>query len=328
MAGLAAALPRIVERFRRGTEDMKIVKELFQIAVFPGFAFILNFGLFLEWVDRKIYARAQNRVGPPWYQPWLDIVKLFSKEDVMPENANKRMFTFLPVMDLAVAATAFLYLPLGGSWSIHPFAGDLIVVVFLLTVSTLTLFLIGWYSGSPFGQVGSLRAVTQFLAYEVPLVLSLLVPALFAGSWSISVIKATAAQSWARFLPAAIPATVLALISLQGKLERVPFDAPEAETEIVAGPVTEYTGRRLAFVRLASRAEMVVGLGLVYDLFFPTNKLGILGFFVASVAVTSVLSIMRAAFARLRIEDTTALAWRYLIPISAATMALAIIIRG
>lgn len=308
---------------------MSVWEQLFKIAVFPGFLFVVNFGLFLEWVDRKAYARMQNRVGPPWYQPWLDTLKLFTKEDVVPEKAEKFMFTVLPVLDLAVAVTAFLYLPLGRFASVYPFAGDLIVVVFFLTVSTLMMFLIGWYSGNPFGKVGSLRAVTQFLAYEVPLVLALLTPALIAGSWSISNIKASLATQWIRLIPVSILSLLTALIALQGKLERVPFDSPEAETEIVAGPTTEYTGRRLAFIRLAVRSEMVVGFGLLYDLFFPfTDKMGVLGFIAISLVMMFLLSGFRALFARLRIEDTTALAWRYLIPVSAAAMALAIIVRG
>jgi len=308
---------------------MTVAEQLFRIAVFPGFLFVINLGLFLEWIDRKVYARMQNRVGPPWYQPWADLVKLFSKEDVIPEKAQKTMFTVLPVVDLAVAVTAFQYLPLGRFASFHPFNGDLIVVVFLLTVSTLTLFLIGWYSGNPFGKVGSLRAVTQFLAYEVPLVLALLTPALLAGSWSIAAIKANLSGYWWRSFPVLLPSFCLALVALQGKLERVPFDAPEAETEIVAGPITEYTGRRLAFVRLAGRSEMVVGFGLLYDLFLPAvDRFGVLGFFAASVGMMFILSMFRALFARFRIEDTTAIAWRYLIPASAAAMALAIVIRG
>lgn len=308
---------------------MDFLADLFKLLVFPGFLFVVNFGLFLEWVDRKIYARMQHRVGPPWYQPWLDTIKLFTKEDVIPEKANPFMFTFLPVLDLAAAVTAFLYLPFGGFSSVNPFPGDLVVVVFFLTLSTLLLFLIGWYSGSPFGRVGSLRAVTQFLAYEVPLVLSLLTPALLAGSWSISTIKIVMAQNLSRFLPVTLLALAVSLLSLQGKLLRVPFDAPEAETEIVAGPLTEYTGRRLAFIRLAERAELVVGAGLISNLFLPFDKvLGMLGFFVSCVVVVFGLSVLRASFARLRIEDTTLISWKYLIPFSALGMALAIMVRG
>jgi NADH-quinone oxidoreductase subunit H len=173
------------------------------------------------------------------------------------------------------------------------------------------------------------RFVRAMLADEVPLVLALLTPAMVAGSWSISNIRADTLQSWVKLLPVSIPTLFTALIALQGKLARVPFDAPEAETEVVAGPLTEYTGRRLAFIRLASRSEMVVGLGLLYDLFFPfTSRMGVPGFFVASLVMTFFLTMLRAVFGRLRIEDTTALAWRYLIPVSAATMALAIIVRG
>jgi len=307
---------------------MQVLRDLVKLLVFPGFLFTVNFGLFLEWVERKIYARLQRRVGPPWYQPWLDTLKLFSKEDVIPERAHGALFSFLPVLDLAVAVTAFLYVPIGGISSVHPFNGDLVVVVFFLTLSTILLFLIGWYSGSPFGKVCSLRAMTQFLAYEVPLVLALLTPALLAGSWSITMIKLTMAENWLRLFPITMFTLAIALLSLQGKLLRVPFDAPEAETEIVAGPLTEYTGRRLAFLRLAERAEMVVGIGLISSLLFPLDGiLGFFGFILESVIIVFILSVLRASFARLRIEDTTVLAWKYLMPVSMLGMALAILAR-
>lgn len=307
---------------------MTILKDLFEILVFPGFLFVLNFGLFLEWVDRKIYARVQKRIGPPWYQPWLDVLKLFTKEDVIPQEAQRFMFTVLPVLALATSVTAFLYVPIGGASSVYPFPADLVVVVFFLTLSTILLFLVGWYSGSPFGKVGSLRAATQFLAYEVPLVMSFLTPALLSNSWSLSVIRANMAQNWFKMLPVTLFSVVCALLSLQGKLLRVPFDAPEAETEIVAGPLTEYSGRRLAFLKMAERAEMVVGSALVSSLFFPlSGAWGYLGFFAVSLAVVFFLAVLRAALARLRIEDTAWLAWRYLIPVSAVGMALAILIR-
>lgn len=309
--------------------DMTAINDLFKILVFPGFLFVVNLGLFLEWVDRKIYARLQNRIGPPWYQPWLDVLKLFSKEDVIPEGASSFMFTWLPVFYLAVTVTAFLCIPVGTYAAVYSFPGDLIVVLFLLTLATIILFLLGWYSGSPFGRVGAVRAVTQFLAYEVPLVAALLTQALLADSWSISLVMARTTVGFPRFVVVHLIALAVALISLQGKLLRVPFDAPEAETEIVAGPFTEYTGRRLAFIRLAERTEMAVGVGLVSDLFLPfPARLGVFGFVISTILVTFVLSVLRASVARFRIEDTTVLAWKYVLPFSALGMVLAIIVRG
>lgn len=303
--------------------------QVFKIAVFPGMTFLVNFALFLDWVDRKVYARTQNRVGPPWYQPWVDVAKLCLKEDIMPSAANRVMFTALPIVALTLSGMSFLLLPLGRTSAVYPFSGDLIVVIFLMTLSTITLFLMGWYSGNPYARVGSIRVLSQFLAYEVPMVLSFLTPAMLAGSWSLSNIRAGISENWGAFAPALLPAMLLALVALQGKLERVPFDAPEAETEIVAGPLTEYTGRRLAFVWLARRCELVVGLGLLYDLFFPWHSsYGIIGFMVFGILATAVLSVLRAAFARLRIEDTTVLAWRYFMPLSVAVMAVAILVRG
>src|SRR5512136_677046 len=121
-----------------------MLRSLVDILVFPGFLFLVAFGLFAEWVDRKLYARFQNRMGPPWFQPLADIIKLFGKESIIPEEVDRRMFKLLPMVALASTMTAFTYIPVWGPRALFSFQGDVIVVLYLLTIPTLTFFLAGW----------------------------------------------------------------------------------------------------------------------------------------------------------------------------------------
>ncbi|MFA6549660.1 MAG: complex I subunit 1 family protein, partial [Candidatus Margulisiibacteriota bacterium] len=162
-----------------------MMEALFSILVFPGFIFLSVLGLFAEYFDRKLYARLQNRVGPPWFQPLADFIKLLSKSEIIPEEADRRMFVLAPVFALAATATAFLYIPLWSASSLFSFQGDLIVVLYLLTIPTLTFFLGGWYSRSLYATIGAIRSITQLFAYEIPLLLGVLAPALLASSWSL-----------------------------------------------------------------------------------------------------------------------------------------------
>ena len=146
----------------------------------------MAYALVVEFVDRKLYARFQNRKGPPWFQPLADIIKLMSKESIIPGEADRRWFKLLPVFALAAVATAFLYVPVWGTQSLLPFSGDIIVMLYLLTIPTLTFFLAGWNSSSLFATLGSVRTLTQLFAYEVPLFMAILGPALLAGTWSLS----------------------------------------------------------------------------------------------------------------------------------------------
>jgi NADH-quinone oxidoreductase subunit H len=146
-----------------------MVLELINVLIFPGFLFLSMCSLVLEFVDRKLYARFQNRIGPPWYQPLADFIKLFTKETIIPAEADKGMFSMLPIVALTSASTAFLYIPIWGIHSLFPFNGDLIVVMYFLTIPTLTFALAGWDSTSLYSTLGSVRTLTQVFAYEVPL---------------------------------------------------------------------------------------------------------------------------------------------------------------
>jgi NADH-quinone oxidoreductase subunit H len=318
---------------------MEFVMPLIYILVFPGFLFQMVFSTFLEWMDRKFYARMQSRRGPlytGWHgmlQPVADIFKLFFKEDITPVGADRFMFSFMPVLGLASVLTAGLYLPVWHFTSYSSFEGDIIVTLYLLSIPSLVLFLAGWFSVSPFSLIGATRVLTQLFAYEVPFFLALLSPAVVAGSWQIQKIAVfpwTSGSPWILLLQ--LIAFVVALLTLQAKLERVPFDIPEAETEVVGGPLTEYSGKKLALFRLQKDVLLLVGSAFIAALFlggFPGGIwLGGLQLIVKTMMVVFLLSLVRAAFARIRIDQIVGFSWKYLAPASLVQLLLVLLLKG
>lgn len=288
---------------------MELVGNLLNLLIFPGGLFVLLLGLAYSWLDRKAMARLQNRVGPRWFQPLADVVKMLAKEEVVPDGATPFFFVALPLLALAGALTAALYVPLAGLTPSYSFDGDLIVTIYLLSLMTLTLGLAGANTRSRFSLLAATRAFTQLFAYEAPFLLALLGPAIVARSWKIADILAYAMEHpW--FLILQPLGFLVALIGLMGKLEMPPFDAPEAETEIVAGPLTEYSGRGLALFHLAKKAELVVGLTLVAA-FYLGGIASPLAFLGKTVSLLLVMVGLQALLTRLRIDQTVGLWWRY-----------------
>lgn len=305
---------------------------LFNILIFPGFLFVSVFALFGEYVDRKIYARLQNRVGPPWYQTFADFLKLLGKEDIVPIEANPRMFGVAPMFALTSVVTVFLYIPLFKRESLFSFSGDIIMILYLLTVPTLAFFIGGWYSTSLFARIGSVRAVTQLFAYEVPLFMSLLAAALLADSWSVSEIAAFYVSHPAYCLFNLIGFGI-SLIALLGKLEKAPFDIPEAETEVVAGPFTEYSGRLLAILKLTINIEMVVGAALFASVFFPfwlllSPVIGFIVFICEVLIIIALLALLHTVVARMRIDQMIDFCWKYLVPLALIQLLLNLAAKG
>ncbi len=297
---------------------MQVLTPLFHVLIFPGFLFLVAFGLLASWVDRKLIAKFQNRVGPPITQPLADLIKLLAKEDIIPEHADRRMFAAVPLVALAGVTASIIYIPTWSSHAVSAFQGDLVVVVYLLTLPAFALFLGGWYSTNPFATIGATRVLSQLFGYEVPFFLACLGPAIAVGSWSITDIAV--AQHDGLWLIAAAPLSfIVAMIALIGKLERVPFDIPQAKTEIVTGPEVEYTGRRLAVWKLTFLTETIVGSALIAALFLggphfwgiPFGAMGpwlggLVGMVVLAVKVLLIvffLSLAQAALARIRIEQ-------------------------
>lgn len=301
------------------------------VLVFPGFLFLVALGLAGEFVDRKLYARLQNRQGPPWFQPIADFLKLVGKEDVVPDDADRSTFRLAPVFALAAVVACIFSIPLWNAAAILPFEGDLIVVLYLLVIPTLAFFLGGWTSRSVFATIGAVRAITQVFAYEIPLFVALLAPALLAGTWSISGMAAYYSAHPGLALVNLLGLGV-ALVALLGKLERVPFDTPEAETEIVAGSFTEYSGRRLGFFRLAIDCEAVVGASLVAAVFLPFGlglplALGIVVYLAKVLIILALLALLRTLFARLRIDQMVHFCWTVLAPLAFLQVLVNLVVR-
>ena len=320
---------------------MAIVKTLLYLLIYPGFLFLFVYSTFCEWFDRKVYARLQNRIGPLHtgqsgiLQPIADIIKLFAKEDIVPEKADKAMFSALPIFALAIVTTSAMYLPLWhysvSKITFNSFPGDLIVIVYLLSLPTLIFFLAGWHSTNFFSTIGGVRVLTMFFGYEIPMLLAVLSPAILANSWRLADIAQFYQMRPILLLPNII-GFLIAVVALQAKLERVPFDIPHAETEIVGGTFTEYSGKKLAFFRLLSDIEMVVGAGLIAAVFmagFPGGLIwGLINFVIKTLIVISLLSLIRAVCSRIRIDQMVNFAWRYLAPLAVLQLLIVIILKG
>jgi NADH-quinone oxidoreductase subunit H len=304
---------------------MNALTSLASLLIFPAGLTLILFGMFYEWVDRKLVARFQNRVGPRWFQPFADVVKLFAKEQITPRVVNPFLFFGLPIIAVSGALTAALYVPLIGLTPVRSFTGDLIVTIYLLSLLTLCIGLAGWNTSSRFSLIGATRALTQLFAYEAPFLLALLGPALAAGSWQINLINDYARDHWmALSQPVGF---IVALIGLMGKLELPPFDAPEAETEIVAGALTEYSGRGLAMFKIGKSIELIVGITLV-SAFYLGGLHGILPFLVKTLGVLFLMTVLQSLLTRLRIDQTVGMWWRFGSILVLAQILVTILLKG
>lgn len=309
---------------------------LVTVLVFPGFGFMVACALIFQWIDRRTIARLQSRVGPPWFQPLADLLKLLSKESVLPDGADRPICTALPLVSLAAVLTAALYIPVGGR-VVYAFEGDLIVVLFLLSLPALFYFLAGWVSVGIYSVIGGSRSVLQYFSYEVPFLMALSAPAILTGSWSISRIMTQQSQAgWMMFLQPV--GFLLAVVGLIGKLKRVPFDIPKAKSEVVGGPLTEFGGRKLALWHLTVHIQTVAGIFLLVNVFLGGGHLwslegailpglgGALVFGVKALAMLLTLSVTSVLYARLRIDQLASLGWRVLAPLGLAQLAVTMLI--
>jgi len=306
---------------------------LIKIFFFPGLLFLMTYALYLQWFDRKVYARMQNRVGPPLFQPVADFLKLLSKQTIVPSSVQEQgMFWILPLISFAAVATSFLFIPVTASGPFYSFPGDLIIVAYLLTLPTLVLALAGWISTTSYSIIGGIRCLSQLFSYEVPFFIALLVPAIAVNSWNIATIATHLPHLVATHPLYMIPLALAffsGLIALQGKLERKPFDIPDAETELVAGPFTEYSGRLFALFRITLDMEMVVGISLLSAIFLGgANPLmgipGFVMFLIKTLFVAFLLAAIKSATARIRIDQLISFGWKILAPVSIVALLLQI----
>jgi formate hydrogenlyase subunit 4 len=294
-------------------------------------AFGLIFGLFYKGVDRKLSAHMQGRIGPPLRQPFRDVVKLFTKENIIPENAISWIFNLAPLMGLVATITILLYLPLGGFQPLLMGKGDLILILYLLLIPSLAMVIGGFSSGSPYATVGAQREMATMMAYEFPLAIIII-----SIAWRLSLEGGTAVFSlttmssipvWNIAGPLGFIGFIILLLVLlivtPAELSKIPFDSPEAETEIAGGLLVEYSGRNLAMFYLTDGVKTLVMASLIVALFFPYNLSPLLGlqsypayavdiiFYLVKVLLVVLFSVslIRVAIARLKIDQIVYTYW-------------------
>jgi NADH-quinone oxidoreductase subunit H len=304
-----------------------MIEFLLQVLIFPGIALLFALAFFYEWIDRKFFARVQNRYGPLYtgfsglLQPVADFIKLLSKEDIAPMACDRILFISTPILYLVLPLMALFIIPISSPTSLIAFDGDLIFMLFIFTSITVTVFLAGWSSVNRFSIIGSVRAAIQMIGYEIPMGLAMIGPAIAAKSLSISNIAQWQSSniSWGIWLQP-IGFTVF-VICLLAELEFIPFDIPEADTEIVAGWRTEFSGRKLALFRLGRDLEIVLASALITALYLGgAQQLGFIPpaitFLIKTVLILLLFSFLRSLFARFRMDQVVSGMWKYLLPLA------------
>jgi len=261
----------------------------------------------------------QGRAGPPWYQPLADMVKLFAKEDILPSGTNLLFATLLPLISFASVLTASFYLPIAIQ-SAPSFQGDFIVLIFLLSMPSLMYFLAGWVTQGVYSVIGGNRSLLQYFSYEVLFLLALCGTAIASGSWSLADIRLAQVSEGAFIFPQ-IAGFFLSLAGLIGKLKREPYDIPKAKSEVIAGALTEYSGKKLALWHLTIQLQTIVGLSFLIHCYFSgfwqlNTVSGFFIFLLLLVILQCVLSAISAIYARLRIDQLVRLNWHIFIPLT------------
>lgn len=303
--------------------------------LFPGGLFALAFGLFLKGLDRRLAARLQGRIGPPLAQPFYDLVKLARKRTMVPDIASAPVFLGAPLVGVVAMLLGAVLVPIPGVYAGNPLLGDLLVLLYLLAVPAVVLMVAGSASGSPFGAIGFSREMAMMLAYEGPLVLVVVAVAMRTGlgqggviSFSLGEIIAYQ-QSHGAFLfdPLMWPAIIAFALFFPANLGIVPFDIPEAETEVLEGPLLEYSGPALGLFKVMSALKAVVVLGLGVALFFPLAPAGGLGLLahLAKLVVLMLIgvTVVRVSCGRMRIDQ----AFRFFLkwPLALSALSLAVV---
>jgi NADH-quinone oxidoreductase subunit H len=282
-------------------------------------------GLIIGWIDRKVTARLQYRVGPPWYQNFADIIKLFCKETLIPEGASKNVFFLMPLIAMASATLISTVLLVINRTPSAAFIGDLIVVVYLLMIPPIALMLGGFASGNPLASLGGSREMKLMLSYELPFLLALTVPIIKCG-YTISLGSIiTCQQSGVPVIASAsgVISFIVMLFCIQAKMSFVPFDMSEAETEITAGPYIEYSGYALAMFKITKAIILFALPILLITLYFGGLDFKLGGFLknVLEYAVILVIMIViKNTNPRVRIDQAVRFFWR--IPTAAAIIAI------
>ena len=341
--------------------------DIFKVMAFPGFGFAALIAAGTIFVERKMLAKLQLRVGPFYcgklegiLQLMGDGLKLISKEIIIPAKADKPIFWAAPVLFVATAAAFVAFIPVAPGWVVADVEMGLLGVFAVIGFFPIITILSAWSANSKFPFIGGIRALFQMVSFEIPLILSLLGVVMLTGSLNLSEIAASQSSfPWIVFLPVG---AIVFFITMLAELERIPFDLPEAESEIVAGWLTELSGMMYGLVQLGTYLKLYAFAGLFVVLFlggwngpmvvppFPEELLtegiemgpivagpfpglplfdqamlnGTLWFVLKTVAVIFFILLPRGVFPRIRVDMLLNLGWTKLIGLAFVNIFIAL----
>ena len=310
---------------------------------------------YMVWLERKVAARFQDRIGPNrvgplgLLQPIADAIKLIIKEDLVPRGADRWVHLAAPVLVLVSAFLVMAVIPFAVGLAPVDLPSGLVYLIAVSSISPLGIFLAGWSSRNKYSLLGAMRAVAQLVSYEVPQVLSTIPIVLWAGSLSlVTIFNRQLDFGWFVFSPPGFLAFVILLIANTAEVNRTPFDLPEAESEIIAGYHTEYSSMRFGLFFLAeylgvfavsclATALFLGGGTLIPFVEFPANLISkdstlslvladliMVGVFLFKVLTfIFVMFWVRATLPRLRVDRLMNFAWKYLVPLSIINILIA-----
>jgi NADH-quinone oxidoreductase subunit H len=309
--------------------------------IFPGIV------AYMVWLERKVAARFQDRIGPNrvgplgLLQPIADAIKLITKEDIVPRSADQVVHLIAPVLVIISAFLVMAVIPFAINLAPVNLPSGVVYLVAVSSISPLGIFLAGWSSRNKYSLLGAMRAVAQLVSYEIPQVLSMVPIVLWTGSLSlVAVFRRQEDFGWFIMSPPGLLAFVILLIASIAEVNRTPFDLPEAESEIIAGYNTEYSSMRFGLFFLAEYLSIFAVSCLATVLFlggglplpfasFPADLVGSTGFSIVlvdaillSVFMGKVLFFIflmfwvRVTLPRMRVDRLMNFAWKYLVPLS------------
>ncbi len=305
------------------------MKILFYYVIFPGFLFTAAVGMLASWIDRKVTARIHWRVGPPLLQPLYDFIKLLSKEIIIPKGAARWTFLLSPVFGMAAIVLVSTMLWLAMLEPDNAFSGDLIVILYLLVIPSIAVIVGGFASKNPLASLGASREMKLIMAYELPFILAVFTPVIKAD-YAIRMGELLSFQldNGIIFLryPSCIIAFIVAIMCMQAKLTLVPFDAPEAETEIMAGAYIEYSGAPLGIYKL-TRMMMLFTVPMFLVITFMGGIIfegwHILWGILKYVALLVIIILIRNTSPRVRIDQAVKFFWKYMTVLAIVGVCLA-----
>jgi len=284
--------------------------------------------LFLIWMERKVAAHMQLRPGPMEVGPHgaiqtvADALKLMGKELITPDEVDKPIFWLAPIVVFLPVLLSFLVVPFSQTWIIRDMNVGIVLILAFSTLAVLAILMAGWASNNKYAVLGAIRSVAQNIAYEIPLLITVMSIILMVGSFKLSDIVAAQGQYWYVLLQPL--AFIIYITCATAETNRAPFDLPEAESELVAGFHTEYSGMRFALFFLAEYTNMfivsaiatVLFLGGWHGPFLP----GVVWFLLKVYAVIFLMMWFRWTFPRVRFDQLITFAWKILIPLAFANL--------